>query len=127
MALLTGCGGGSGSPERVASPCTTAALAGRPLTDVRTAIVLVPGTPFGVANAASGPWSFVSAGDQVAVMSTAGFAPTLVRSVTLPQLTSRSLTASAVQSVTGPRPAVGETVTHDGRDLLGPAGTAQSC
>jgi hypothetical protein len=46
---------------------------------VRTALVAIPGTPFGVVTTRDGRWSFVAAINRIAVLSDGGFAPKLVR------------------------------------------------
>jgi DNA-binding beta-propeller fold protein YncE len=78
--------------------CSTAQAVPSPLSGVQTALVSVNGSPFDVATA--GDLSFVSLGSSIGVFSDASFAPSLVRTVALPE------------SVAG------EAVTPDGRFLL---------
>jgi DNA-binding beta-propeller fold protein YncE len=80
----------------------SAAVAHEPvLSAVRTAFVALPGQPFGVATTADGRWSFVDLlGGRVEVLSDAAFAP------------------SAVRTLTVPADAVGNSITRDGRYLL---------
>ncbi len=78
--------------------CSTDESSQTRLTGVQTALVPVVGAPFDVA--AQGSLSFVSLGNSLGVFSDTSFAPSLVRTVPLPQ------------SVAG------ETMTPDGRYLL---------
>jgi len=78
--------------------CSTDEASQPRLAGVQTALVRVEGAPFDVATA--GSLSFVSLGNSLGVFSDKSFAPTLVRTVSLPQ------------SVAG------ETITPDGRYLL---------
>src|ERR1700719_2331724 len=75
-------------------PCTTQVAAEPRLAQVRRTMVKVPGAPFGVA-AGTGGGVFVSGygseGGYVAVMSDQGFAPRLVRVVSLPVLMAAGL------------------------------------
>lgn len=72
------------------------------LAAVRTVMLALPGSPFGVVTTPNGAWSFVSLLSQIAVISNRSPGPTLVRAVPLP---------AGVQ-------ALGVTLTTDGRTLL---------
>lgn len=107
--------GGQGarlSPRLVRAGCSTAVVPARPLA-ARTASLPLPGAPFGIAVSPGGRWSFVdeiggpapasrgrSAGGHVAVLTDAGFAPRVVRTISVPE------------------DAVGNSLTRDGRYLL---------
>ena len=83
--------------------CTTATAHGRALGAAGTSLQSVPGNPFGVVVTANGRWSFVSLGLSIGVLRTGGqAAPSLIRTIRLP----------------GHGPALGETLTRDGRYLL---------
>ena len=83
--------------------CTTATAHGRALGAAGTSLESVPGSPFGVVVTADGRWSFVSLGLSIGVLRTGGqAAPSLLRTIRLP----------------GHGPALGETLTRDGRYLL---------
>jgi DNA-binding beta-propeller fold protein YncE len=99
----------AGGPGAVSRPlaCTSEAASGCDLGRVRTAMVPLPGQPFGVVTTADGRWSFVSLPGKIAVMSDRAFAPRLVRLIPVP----------------GSSPPLGETLTRDGRYLLAAAGT----
>ena len=90
------------------SPGCSAAAAGSPqLSSVRTAMVKVPGTPFGVVVTPDARWAFVALINSVEVMRLGpSLAPVKVRAIPLPAAD----------------PALGETLTRDGRYLLAAAG-----
>jgi DNA-binding beta-propeller fold protein YncE len=111
VVIAAGCSSGSPRPARpglgalrAGAPrlrgCSAATSVGSRLDGVRTSMVALTGSPFGVVTTADGRWSFVSSADKVAVMSDQGFAPRLVRSVSLPGF------------------GLGEVLTHDGQYLL---------
>ena len=71
-------------PARSLPPpaCTAATAPSADLTGVHTAMVSVPGSPFGVAAAAQGRWAFVAVPGGVAVLRAGqSLAPTLVRRI----------------------------------------------
>jgi DNA-binding beta-propeller fold protein YncE len=71
------------------------------LAGVRTAFVALPGQPFGIATTTDGRWSFVDQlGGRIGVFSDSGFAPSLVRTIALPD------------------DAVGASITREDRYLL---------
>jgi len=83
--------------------CTTATAHARSLGKAGTSLESVPGNPFGVVVTSDGRWSFVSLVNSVAVLRSGGQAvPSLIRTIRLP----------------GHGPALGETLTRDGRYLL---------
>lgn len=85
----------------VAAGCSTAVASEPALSSVRTAMVPIRGYPFGVVSTRDGRWSFVDdARGSVVVLSDASFAPRVLRTIALPH------------------PAVGASLTHDGRHLL---------
>jgi DNA-binding beta-propeller fold protein YncE len=87
--------------------CSTATAASPPLGSVRTAMVTVPGNPFGVAVTPDGRWAFVALINSIEVLRIGpSLGPVMVRTILLPQGT-----------------AVGETLTHDGRYLLAASGS----
>jgi DNA-binding beta-propeller fold protein YncE len=88
LALLCGCAGSVPNPSRrlLDSVCPPPATSAAPLTGVRTAAVPVPGNPSSVVVSSGGRWSFVTLPGRVAVMSNAGFAPRLVRLISIPAL-----------------------------------------
>ena len=89
-------------PVRPPAPGCSTAVAAAPALPVRTALEQVAGAPFGVAVTPDGRWSFVDlAGGRVGVFSDARFAPRLVRTIKVSD-----------------EDAVGNSITHDGRDLL---------
>jgi len=94
----------------VPSPaCTTATAASPPLSGVRTAMVGVPGSPFGVAVSPDGQWAFVALISRVGVLRLGpALAPALVRTI---DLTAGTAAGQAGLPVTG---AVGETLTRCG-------------
>ena len=103
----------------VPSPaCTTATAASRPLSGVRTAMVGVPGSPFGVAVTPDGRWAFVALISRVGVLRLGpALAPALARTI---DLTTGPAAGQLGPPVTG---AVGETLTRDGRYLLAAGGS----
>jgi len=101
-AIIAACAGFSASPSHPAGPrsgasatraapdvpagttppgCSTAIASAPSLPNVRTAVLSVSGNPFGVAATADGNWAFVAVNSSVAVLSTTGFKPTLVRTI----------------------------------------------
>jgi DNA-binding beta-propeller fold protein YncE len=86
--------------------CPNVAAQAPELSHVHTAMAPIAGNPFGVVTTRDGHWSFVSTGAQVLVMSNIGFAPKLVRMISLPAPS-----------------AAGEVLTNDGRYLLVAAGS----
>ena len=101
----------------VPSPaCSTATAASPPLSGVRTAMVSVPGSPFGVAVTPDGRWAFVALIGGVGVLRLgSALAPVMVRTIGLPP--------GPVSGQVGPPvvEAAGETLTRDGRYLLAAA------
>jgi DNA-binding beta-propeller fold protein YncE len=94
------------SPRIATDACSTAVASARPLA-VRTAFVSLAAPPFGIAVTPDGRWSFVAeAGGNLAVLSSAGFRPRLVRTIAVPP------------------DALGNSLTRDGRYLLVADGTA---
>jgi DNA-binding beta-propeller fold protein YncE len=90
---------------RGAPGCSTATAPARTLADVPTADVALPGAPFGIVTTGHGGWSFAAlANGKIAVLRNAGFAPSLVRVVSLSE------------------GVAGAALTHDGRYLLAAAG-----
>lgn len=86
--------------------CATATAPSAALTGVRTAMVPMQGSPFGVAATPDGPWAFVAVPDGVAVLRASGsLAPAVVRTIHV-----------------GGQPA-GLTITPDGRYLLAATGS----
>ncbi len=111
LVAIAGCGGSathtSAAPRAhpqgpaVAAGCSTAVAYEPALNSVRTAMVPVRGNPFGVVSTRDGRWSFLDeARGSVAVLSDASFAPRLLRTLQLPL------------------PAIGASLTHNGRYLL---------
>ena len=96
--------------------CSTATAKSPLLSNVSTAMVGVPGSPFGVAVTPDGRWAFVAVGGAVEVLRTgAPLAPVKVAPINVPLGPSaRSL---------GPSPLLGETLTRDGRYLLVASGS----
>ncbi len=96
-------------PDRaLPSPgCSTATAKSPLLGSVRTAMVTVPGNPFGVVVTPDGRWAFAALINSIEVLRIGpSLAPVVVRTIVLPQGT-----------------AVGETLTHDGRYLLAASGS----
>lgn len=87
--------------------CATATSPSGSLGLVRTAMVGVPGQPFGVAVTPDGRWAFVAVGTSIEVFRTAG-APGAPG----------SLAPALVATVQVPGTPLGETMTRDGRYLL---------
>jgi DNA-binding beta-propeller fold protein YncE len=88
--------------------CSTATAAAPRLSSVQTAMVAVPGNPFGVAVTPDGRWGFVALVSSVEVLRIGpSLGPAAVRTIPLPQ-----------------GGAVGETLTHDGRYLLAASGSS---
>lgn len=85
--------------------CATATVPSAPLTGVRTAMVPVQGSPFGVAAAPEGRWAFVAVPGGVEVLRTRG-----------------SLAPAAVRTIPVAGDPAGVTVTPDGRYLLAAVG-----
>ena len=75
---------------------------GPELDSVPTAMISLPGPPFGVVTTKDGHWSFVSLPDEIAVISTREFVPDLASLIPVP----------------GSSPPLGETLTADGAHLL---------
>jgi DNA-binding beta-propeller fold protein YncE len=93
------------SPVRTySSPvCSTAAVTGPLLSRVRTAMVKVPGNPFGVVVTPDRRWAFVALDESVEVLRLSGsLAPVKVRDI----------------AVNAPDGTLGETLTRNGRYLL---------
>lgn len=104
-------------PDRaLPSPgCSTATANSPLLRGVSTAMVAVPGTPFGVAVTPDGRWAFVAQGASIVVLRTgSSLAP--VKVATIPMPVSRSPAAGA-------NLVLGDTLTPDGRYLLAAAGS----
>lgn len=100
-------GSSAAAPARIPSPaCSTATSRGALLSSVRTAMVKLPGNPFGVVVTPDRRWAFVS----------------LVRSVEVLRV-SRSLAPVKVRAIRVPDEAVGEALTRDGRYLLAASGS----
>jgi DNA-binding beta-propeller fold protein YncE len=104
-------GAGSSAPARparsLASPgCSGATVREAALSRVRTAMVPMPGSPFGAAVTPDGKWAFVAVGGQVEVLRSDG-----------------SLRPAVVRTIPVPGSAVGETITADGRYLLAADGS----
>jgi DNA-binding beta-propeller fold protein YncE len=102
---------GSGGPTRptrsLASPgCSGATVRAAALSRVRTALVPMPGSPFGAAVTPDGKWAFVAVGGQIEVLRADG-----------------ALRPVVVRTVPVPGSAVGETITADGRYLLAADGS----
>jgi DNA-binding beta-propeller fold protein YncE len=116
-AAIASCGSTAATRRRVAltAPgCSMAVTRGPRLTGVRTRFVSLRGSPFGVVTTADGRWSFVGLADgQIDVMSDASFAPTLVRTITVPGQRGATRGASPDSIAT-----LGLSLTHDGRYLL---------
>lgn len=86
--------------------CSTAASRGPLLRRVRTAMVQVPGIPFGVVVTPDRRWAFVSLESSVEVLRVG-----------------RSLAPATVRNIPVPGEAVGEALTRDGRYLLAASGS----
>ena len=104
--------GGGSAADRVtavvkAPGCTTATAKQTPLRRVRSQTASLGGSPFGVAVAADGKYSFVSTGNGVAVLSDHG----------------GSLAPVQVATIPAPGADKGEALTHDGSYLLAAAGS----
>jgi DNA-binding beta-propeller fold protein YncE len=85
-----GCSGGQGraaaghQAARTSPPgCSQAAAKARSLPGVATGWLTVPGSPWGMAASSDGRWAFASLSTSLAVLSTAGFEPRLVRTIGL--------------------------------------------
>ena len=105
LGVLAACGGPTKSPtsdhSRVAGlTCTTAVAHTSTLSGVKTDMVSVPGSPFGVVSTADHAWSFVSLDSSIGVLRSRSFPPVLDHQVSVPG-----------------QP-VGETLTHDHGYLL---------
>jgi DNA-binding beta-propeller fold protein YncE len=113
VSAVAGCGASAPRPRtasartrtRVTNPCSAAVAQAGVLSSVGSAMVPVAGHPFGVATTADGRWSFVdewqATGDgRLAVFSDRGRLPRFVRTIALPS------------------PALGNSLTSDGRYLL---------
>jgi DNA-binding beta-propeller fold protein YncE len=117
LGSLAGCGSSAAPPSRaVALPspigaparlsqfggCSTAVAPSRPLTGVRTAMLGLGGSPFGIASTRDGRWSFVDEASpgRLLVFSDGGLEPRLVHTI-------------AIGTV-----ALGNSLTADGRWLL---------
>ena len=91
--------------------CSTSTAPPSTLSGVRTAMVKVPGTPFGVVVTPDGRWAFVALISSVEMLRLGpALAPVKVRTI--------ALTGEAV-----PGGAVGEALTPDGRYLLAASGS----
>jgi DNA-binding beta-propeller fold protein YncE/tRNA A-37 threonylcarbamoyl transferase component Bud32 len=101
--LLHGSGGGHGGASVTLPGCTTAAASAKALTGIPTRQSAIGGKPFDVVTTHNG-FGFVSGSTGVAVLNTAKFVPTLIRTVPL----------SGAQ---------GETMTPDQKYLLVTAGS----
>jgi DNA-binding beta-propeller fold protein YncE len=102
-------------PDRaLLSPgCSTATAKSPLLRSVATAMVPVPGGPFGVAVTPDGRWAFVADGPSIDVLRTGpSLAP--VKAATIPLPAQSGPAAAGV---------VGETLTRDGRYLLAASGS----
>ncbi|HUK70183.1 MAG TPA: protein kinase [Streptosporangiaceae bacterium] len=76
--------------------CSTATAGAQPLAKVHRANVALPGEPYAVAVTPNGQWTFVTLGQSVAVLRNGGsFAPSLVRTFSVPNANGESLTHDA--------------------------------
>jgi DNA-binding beta-propeller fold protein YncE len=91
--------------------CQTVAPQQKNLSSVRTALISVPNTPFGVVYSLNKDIAFVALNSTLGVLNTTAFAPSLLHQITLP---------AAYQVLDG---AGGITLTHDGRYVLVSLGT----
>src|SRR5260370_37725342 len=116
VAAIIWCAGCSASPQPDGTPsrslpspgCSTATAGSPRLGRVRTAMVTVSGTPFGVAVTPDGRWAFAALVGAVEVLRLGGsLAPVKVRAIAMPAAS----------------PVLGVTLTRDGRYLLGASGS----
>ena len=107
MATATAPGAPARPDRALLSPgCSTATANSPPLSGVRTAMVSVPGNPFGVAVTPDGRWAFVAVGAAIEVLRTG---PSLA-----------PVKAATIRVAGGP---LGVTLTRDGRYLLAASGS----
>jgi DNA-binding beta-propeller fold protein YncE len=111
---VAGCGSGGSTYSRVAATpanapgCSTAIAPQHRLHGVRTALRSMGSSPFGIVTAPRGGWSFLADEQQgtIDVLSDHTFMPRIVHKLALPD-----------------HAAVGETITRDGRYVLGADGS----
>ncbi len=108
--LLAGCGGSHAArhaTRAATAPCASRAAVVPALAHVRTAMAPLPAPPYAIVSGRR--YTFVSAAGEVEVLRNRGFAPRVVRRISLPATARNGLPGLAL--------------THDGRYLLVAAGS----